>query len=110
MYGLHIKKRNDGTMKKITEFRRINWDAVRSYCIGKNLYTKGNNEQYEYLLFVLCDDSRNCDTELLELIANDIINHSDSKKMMNEYGCTRFELLCSVMFDLAKDCCTVLFE
>ena len=105
-----LKKGNGETMKKITEFRRIDWDAVRSYCIKKNLYTKGNNEQYEYLLFTLCDDLRNCDTELLELIANDIVNHSDVERIMDEYGCTRFELLCSTMSDLANDCCTVVFQ
>lgn len=72
-----MKKTNLPTFK---EKRFISWDEVRSLCIEKRWYTRGTNEQYtELAIFV--EDLEEVTTEDLVIIANDILEHSNT-----EYG------------------------
>lgn len=70
-----MKKTNLPTFK---EKRFISWDEVRRLCIEKRWYTRGTNEQYtELAIFV--EDLEEVTTEDLVIIANDILEHSNTE-------------------------------
>ena len=61
----------------------VMWSKVRSLCIRENYYTKGNNKEYEYLLFTLCDKGTTLN-DILK-IATDIYNHSEKEILDKKY-------------------------
>lgn len=70
-----MKKTN---LPTFTEKRFITWDDVRSLCITKRWYTRGTNEQYSELA-AFVEDLEEATTADLVIIANDILEHSDTK-------------------------------
>lgn len=80
-------------------------DKVRSLCIKDNYYTMGNNEQYENLLFNLCDESKSITLKQIEKIADDILQHSDWEKKAKSYGCDYDFLKICLMENLINECC-----
>lgn len=65
-----------------TETRRIDHSALRSLCIRKNWYTKGNNEQYAELFAMLDDEpfnSKNLSTADIVSLAENIKEHSETE-------------------------------
>lgn len=70
-----MKKNNLPTFKEV---RLITWDEVRSLCIAKRWYTRGTNEQYSDLA-AFVDDLEEATTADLVIIANDILEHSDTE-------------------------------
>lgn len=80
---------------KMQERSRLSFDGVRSFCISKNLYTRGNNEEYTRLanmLFYWQETGQNIDTAKLQIVAQNILDHSD----------TEYELE-SLMFSLKRE-------
>lgn len=61
------------------EVRRLSADSLRQLCIEKNWYTRGNNDEYEYLLY-LVEQNENLSTEVIIAIAEDILIQSDLQK------------------------------
>lgn len=47
----------------IKEVRRISADKLRALCIKENWYTRGDNEDYEHLLFDLAGRKENITTD-----------------------------------------------
>ena len=92
---------------KYTERRTMTAYNLRSLCIKKNWYTRGDVEQYSNMLNMLTDNRlpAKMTTERLAQIAADILAHSDAD------DCSDGHLeMTSIMYDLAKACDTVFIE
>lgn len=89
--------------------RIISRDSVRNMCIHYGLYTKGNCEEYEYLLNNLCE-RKHPSIEDYEEIVEDILAHSDVQNLTETYGETREELEESFMYKLINDCSYIYIE
>lgn len=92
------------------ETRRLVWEEVRTLCIKDDYYTKGNNGDYENLLFNLCSESNVATLELIEEVATDILEHSDVCEKMYKYGCGYDELKVNLMSCLVNECCYTFIE
>lgn len=81
---------------------------IRNYCIEKNYYTNGTNEEYERLL-----DSVGYGSEVtlsdLERIADDIIDKTDFSDKYKQ-GYKYIDLLEMVTYDLINDVVTHCIE
>lgn len=97
-------------MAKYREYRRIYGYKVRELCIQDNLYTEGTNEEYSHLLITLCKDDADQTLDSLEVIAEDIIKHSDLENLLNRFGCDKEELQKSIMWELINECCITYLE
>ena len=64
-------------LPRFKEVRTVSWDEVRSLCIAKGWYTRGNNEQYSALAGYIFD-LEEVTTEDLVYIASDILEHSNT--------------------------------
>lgn len=62
---------------KVKENRIISPTSLRSLCIKYNWFTRGNNEEYEKL-FQMIDEKDNLTTNDIEIIADYILQHSDT--------------------------------
>lgn len=74
----------------------MHWDLVRSLCISKRLYTRGTVQQYRELELLIDgweETQHNVTTEMLQVVAEDILEHSET-----EYG------LESLMFEISRTC------
>lgn len=82
-------------------------DKVRAMCIRQNYCTECDNKQYGNLL-------RECQTAVtlddILNIAEQIMQYSDSERLMREYGCDETELLESICFNLLNDCIYITIE
>lgn len=92
------------------EDRKIKSDSVRALCIRENLFTRGNNSEYSYLLDTLCSWEKEVTVDELELIADYILDHSNVLEKMNTYGCDHLEVKKILMYNLVSDCCFSFFE
>ena len=81
---------------KITENKMWTPSTVRSVCIDNDLYTRGDNEDYEHMLSWVRRLYPN--TENLYFIAEDIVKHSVGQTITN------------VMYILANDAVITTFE
>ena len=80
------------------EIRKISMYNVRKECIKYNWYTKGDCDEYDYMLtFTKCLE--NVTTDDLETIATNIKINSETDYEIKE-----------IMFVLANDCCTTFIE
>lgn len=91
------------------EVRKIDNMKVRGLCIKDSFYTRGTCEEYDNLLFNLCEKEE-VTLEDLETIAIDILDHSDWRKKKDEYGCSFDELRAIVMTNLINECCMTFVE
>lgn len=73
------------------EVRRISADSIRNLCITKNWYTRGNTEEYSYLLYEMAERKDNITTDDIVEIAQDIIEHSNTDQEFT-----------SICFDIAR--------
>ena len=87
------------------ELRMIKADKVRRMCIQGNYYTCGTCEEYNEM-FNLCE-TMNPTTDIYQVIANNIIEHSDIEEIALMTGLTKHEMVKSVMWELINDCTTV---
>ena len=79
-------------------------DKVRQMCINHNYYTQGDCLAYDRLLqFVDKDLDANNEVQMTE-VAQNIYNHSNINKMMEEYNCTEEDILVGILFNLYNDC------
>ena len=83
------------------EIRRISADKIIGICIRQDWYTRGTNEEYERMLST-ASEKENLSTEDIVEIATDILEHSDSDRIMSSYGMGYDEILESVMFEIAN--------
>ena len=65
-------------MNNLKLVRKLGWETVRRYCISRNLYTRGCNEEYESLYEYIAEKNYIISDEDLLVIANDILVHSDT--------------------------------
>lgn len=87
--------------KKTNVTRKLFWDDVRQVCIQNEYYTHGDNEDYSALLKYI-DTLGEVNDQALFNIAQDIYNHSDIERIMNEGGvdeCGAFE---SIIFNITE--------
>lgn len=91
------------------EIRKIDNMKVRAMCIKDSYYTSGTNEDYENLLFNLCEKD-NITLDDIEEIASDILVHSVWEKKARAYGYSYDELLTDVMTNLINECCMSFIE
>ncbi len=68
-------------LPKIEEFKRWSADSVRKVCIENNLYTAGDNEDYEHMLDWV--GRLYPSTENIYFIADDIYRHSENQTISN---------------------------
>lgn len=71
---------------------------IRKMCIDRNLYTRGNSEDYSRMLKFAAD--ADVTMENLFIIADDIAKHSNLK----EYGCGYRESVENFIYVLANEC------
>lgn len=92
----------------IIEVTKIRWESVRTKCIQKDWYTRGNNEEYSNMLGMCQDGYEDAlyTIELLENIAKDIYEHSD-KTYWEGYD---ENPVLNIMFELREDACYCYFE
>lgn len=88
----------------ITTFS-ICWSDVRSYCISRNFYTCGNNEEYDRL----CDyvnsfetTDYECFNDFLYRVAVDIAIHSDLVSFARCYNLDDDGVIRAIMYDLTE--------
>lgn len=74
------------------ETRQLNSEELRTLCIKKEWYTRGNNEEYRELLNY-ANDTQNITTDDITALARDIKEHSDT-----EHSIT------SICFEIARVC------
>lgn len=86
------------------EIRKIDNMKVRQLCIQEKYYTSGTNEDYDNLLFHLCN-KEDISLEDLEEIAADILFHSIWEDKAKECNCDYDELLAYVIGSLINKCC-----
>lgn len=85
----------------------IHWDKVRQECITHNWYTRGNNDEYENMLFTLCEGST---LEDVYRVAQDIYEHSDTKRIDDYFAdCSKESVKC-IMDYIINECCYILIE
>lgn len=87
------------------ELRMIKADKVRGMCISGNYYTCGDCQDYNDMLN-LCK-TKNPTTDIYQLIANNIIEHSDVEEIALTTGLTIHEMTKSIMWELINDCTIV---
>lgn len=79
------------------ESSRMNWDDVRQLCIDKGLYTHGDAEAYTMLNELVSyweDTEQNITTEMLQIVAEDILENSNGSEYSIE----------ALMFELQRSC------
>ena len=54
---------------------QLYWERVRQLCIERNLYTRGNNEEYA-AMFAMCKGEAK---KVIPEVAKDILAHSDTE-------------------------------
>lgn len=91
----------------ITEVRKIRWELVRQFCISNAFYTMGSSENYNHLLFDLCDKCENVTTPWLQEIATNIYDHTEAKYFP---GMSPNTAIASIMFGLVRECCYTYFR
>jgi len=79
------------------EIRKLAAMDLRVLCIEKNWYTKGNNEEYGYLLFTLTD-KESITTEDIVTIAKDIKEHSETDYEITDM-CFEIATICFTYFE-----------
>lgn len=82
-------------------------DKVRAMCIEHDYCTECNNEQYEELLN-RCQSTVELNDVLS--IAEQIMNYSDTERLMNESGSNETELLENICFNLLNECVYITVE
>lgn len=87
--------------KKVNVTRKLFWDDVRQVCIQNNYYTRGTNEEYMDLFNIIRSFSTIDDTQLF-IVAQDIYNHSDVDRIMNEGGVDECGVMESILFNLTE--------
>lgn len=88
----------------IVENSIFDTDYIRRMCISRDLYTRGNSEDYARMLKFAAD--ADVTMENLFTIADDIARHSD----LNAYGCCYEESVENFIYVLANDCVVRNFE
>lgn len=66
-------------IKNYNETRRISMSDLRNLCIKENWYTEGTNKEYGKLL-ATAEHAENLTTELVIELAEDIMQHSEVDK------------------------------
>jgi len=80
--------------------KAIDRDGLRGLCIAHQYYTRGGCEAYEELLNYVV--GRNItDTDIIA-IADNIYDHSDIERIMEEYGCSSDEVFDSIYFNVGE--------
>ena len=87
--------------KKVNVTRKLFWDDVRQVCIQNQYYTRGTNEEYMDLFNISRSFSTVDDTQLF-IVAQDIYNHSDVDRIMNEGGVDECGVMESILFNLTE--------
>ena len=95
------------TIMTFTTTYHMTMDKVRSMCIEQNYCTECDNEQYDELLS-LCKKVKTLDDVLP--IAEQIMQYSDTERLMSESGCNETELLENICFNLINDCIYITVE
>lgn len=80
--------------------RKIFRDELRALCIRKDWYTRGNIKQYDNLFEMITD--KNITDNLLLKVANDIFEHSDIERFMNEYSCSDTDVYANIVYELGE--------
>ncbi len=87
--------------KKVNVTRKLFWDDVRQVCIQNQYYTRGTNEEYMDLFNIIRSFSTVDDTQLF-IVAQDIYNHSNVERIMNEGGVDECGVMESILFNLTE--------
>lgn len=85
----------------------ISWEKVRSECISQNWYTRGDNTEYENMLFTLCAGRTLKD---VSRVAQDIYEHSDKERIDNYFAELGKESVKCIMDYIINECCYILVE
>lgn len=90
----------------VKEIRSWSADDVRALCIREGLYTRGTNEEYDWMLQTVIDAPH---PELIAIVdvAENICNHSD---WLTLYGCSKNQAIVKIANMLANEVLKVRFE
>ena len=80
--------------------KEISRSDLRALCINQEYYTRGDYETYEELLNYV--DGRNITDNDIIAIADNIYDHSDVERIMNEYGCSSDGVFDSIYFNVGE--------
>ena len=86
----------------IREMRYLSSMEVRNLCIKHDWYTCGDNEQYDYLLNILCD-KRNITTQDMVIIATDIKTHSETELSIAEIATALARIATTIFYEDYED-------
>lgn len=78
------------------ELTELDWADVRGFCIEADLYSRGTNADYKSLsdlLFYWQENEKTITTEMLQVVAEDILEHSSPDTSYN---------LEAVMYELSR--------
>lgn len=81
----------------IIVYNKWSTGSVRETCIKHNLYTRGNNEEYQNMLFNMVDKMNPNPINIFK-VADDICKHSEDQTVSN------------IMFLLANEAVKTFFE
>lgn len=82
---------------------RIEWFKVRDLCIKQNWYTRGTGNEYDHLLLELIPDGP-ADLEEVFEVAEDIFDHSNTARIMQETRFTEVEVLNMIADLIVNEC------
>lgn len=87
-----MKKVNNLTLRQ-----QIFRDELRTLCINKEWYTKGDIKEYDAMFDKLHEDMT--DDEVLD-ICKDIYDHSDVEQTANTYGVSYDEIFDNIVYEV----------
>jgi len=85
----------------------IDSNDLRAYCVRRNFYTRGTNQQYAHLFDIASDYDGSI--EQLEMIARDIAEHS-FEDVLKEYCNNEKELISNIMTGIERYCVYIWYE
>lgn len=94
---------------KFKEEIRMSASDVRQICINHRWYTAGDNRAYSNMFNRIYSVEGSYSQELLEFVANDIVDHTPESHEERD-GNSREDFLLNVMYILRNHCCTSFFK
>lgn len=98
-------------MMKIKETRYLYWEELRAFCIRRDYYTLGTNEDYEALYSMLPEvQYREGRRKSPHVTAKDLLKVA--KDIMDNSNPACFEIidLATLVFLINKECCVTTFK
>lgn len=108
----HYRNWLDGgtiTRRERRPLYRIDWTKVRGLCIKQEWYTRGCNAEYDHMLLELIPEEP-AELETVYLVAEDIYDHSDRERIMDETGFNEDEVINMIAELIVNECSWIFIQ